>query len=257
MADVKFVLWHYSPSLIAAIVLAVLFLIGTVIHLIYRIRRAATFANCMIVGGIFETAGYGCRAYAHFNTTATIPYAIQSLLILLGPILFAASVYMFLARVILASGAEHLSPLPATRIAKIFVLGDVTCFIVQAAGGGILSAAKSQNTLDIGNWVILAGLVLQIIIFFGFIATITSFHIRFSGYSSEKKVASPDVSNKTLKQIYFLYTASVLITARNIYRVLEFGLGQEGYLIKHEWTLIAFDGALMVMVLLISNYWYF
>lgn len=174
---------------------------------------------------------------------------MQSLFILLAPILFAASVYMFLGRTIRISNREQLAILPVRWITRIFVGGDVTCFIVQAAGGGVLSAAKSQSTIDIGNYIILTGLALQIAVFAVFIVTAALFHVRFLRISS-------DVGSRTSRQLWLLYTTSTLITARNIYRVLEYGFGQDGYLIGHEWTLYVFDAGLMILVMLTSAAWY-
>ena len=38
-----------------------------------------------------------------------------------------------------------------------------------------------------------------------------------------------------------IYTVSVLIMIRSIYRVIGFVEGQEGYLMTHEWTLYICD----------------
>lgn len=221
--------------------------------------------NCLIAGGICEFStnkqrlrlisvveiiGYGARAAAHFETTSTICYAVQSLFLLLAPILLAASVYMYLGHLIRLSRREDLAIMPTRWITKAFVLGDVTCFLIQAAGGGILSAAKSQSTVDIGNYVILAGLVLQIMFFAWFVVVATLFHARFVGVSKDAS------DNSILRQLGLLYVASALITGRNVYRVLEYALGQDGYLLKHEWSLYVFDGGFMVVVLMSCLAWY-
>jgi hypothetical protein len=52
----------------------------------------------------------------------------QTLLILLAPILFAASIYMFLSRIITATGSVSYSIIRPTRLTKVFVGGDVLCF---------------------------------------------------------------------------------------------------------------------------------
>jgi hypothetical protein len=203
-----------------------------------------------LLGGIFEVVGYGFRAYAHFKMNSTTPYAVQSLLLLLGPILFAASIYMFLGRVIRASGLEHLSPVPVRYITKIFVAGDCATFGVQAVGGGVLSAAKKASLIPVGNDIILAGLVLQVVIFFGYVATTTIFHLRLR--QSPVKSAKLDTDHS----LVILYGASLLITLRNVYRILEYALGQKGYLVKHEWALYAFDAAPMILVMIITMAWY-
>jgi hypothetical protein len=59
---------------------------------------------------------------------------MQTLLILLGPALFAASIYMILARLIRYLGAEDYALVRTTWMTKIFVAGDVLSFLGQSAG---------------------------------------------------------------------------------------------------------------------------
>jgi hypothetical protein len=59
---------------------------------------------------------------------------MQSLLILLAPALFAASIYMVLARIINLVDGEALSVIKVKFVTKVFVLGDVLSFLVQSTG---------------------------------------------------------------------------------------------------------------------------
>jgi hypothetical protein len=61
-------------------------------------------------------------------------YVVQTLLILLAPGLYAASIYMVLGRLIRLLDAEKLSPIRVNWLTKIFVLGDVLSFVMQGAG---------------------------------------------------------------------------------------------------------------------------
>ncbi|CUM63847.1 uncharacterized protein PRCAT00001432001 [Priceomyces carsonii] len=61
-----------------------------------------------IIGGLFEVIGYIGRATSHSNVTSLSPYIIQSVLLLVAPVLFAASIYMSLGRLIACLDcAEH------------------------------------------------------------------------------------------------------------------------------------------------------
>lgn len=62
------------------------------------------------------------------------PYIIQSLLLLLAPALFAASIYMVLGRIIRLVEAESHSLIRVNWLTKIFVTGDVLSFLVQSGG---------------------------------------------------------------------------------------------------------------------------
>ena len=48
------------------------------------------------------------------------------------------------------------------------------------------------------------------------------------------------------KHHYTLYAVSGLIMARSIFRVIEYAMGQKGYLLSHEWTMYTFDSLLDV-----------
>ena len=200
-----------------------------------------------------ETVGYGARAYAHYKVDSTIAYAVQSLFILLAPILFAASVYMYLGRIITAVEGEEYCLIRARFLTKIFVCGDIFCFLVQGSGGGLMSGAKTAPRLHLGENVILAGLVLQIVIFLFFCTIALAFHIRMRGNHT------PGTIQNTIpwqRLLLGLYLVSVLITLRNVVRAIEYGMGQDGYFLEHEWTTYVFDAAPMAVVLAICMLWY-
>jgi hypothetical protein len=71
-----------------------------------------------------------------------MPYIIQSLLLLLGPSFFAASIYMILGRTIRLTGGERHSLIRPKWLTKIFVIGDVLSFFVQSGGKLDLSTPK-------------------------------------------------------------------------------------------------------------------
>lgn len=88
----------------------------------------------MLTATIVETIGYIGRILAHSNMESVPIYSLQTILILLGPALFAASIYMVLGRFIVFVRAENMSMIPVKWMTKIFVLGDVIAFLGQAVG---------------------------------------------------------------------------------------------------------------------------
>lgn len=64
-----------------------------------------------------------------------MPYIIQSLLILLGPALFAGSIYMVLGRLIRVLDAQDYSLIRVKWLTKLFLLGDILSIFGQ--GGGV------------------------------------------------------------------------------------------------------------------------
>jgi hypothetical protein len=71
---------------------------------------------------------------SHFNKEALGPYIMQSLLLLVAPALFAASIYMVLGRLIRFVHGEKYSLVRITWLTKVFVVGDILSFGLQATG---------------------------------------------------------------------------------------------------------------------------
>ncbi|EYE91586.1 uncharacterized protein EURHEDRAFT_518284 [Aspergillus ruber CBS 135680] len=89
---------------------------------------------------LVEIIGYIGRCVAHNNTTTMGPYIIANIFILLGPTLFAASIYITLERLIRRVQGEHLSLIRVTRLTKTFVWGGMLSFVVQGNSSSLSSA---------------------------------------------------------------------------------------------------------------------
>lgn len=70
------------------------------------------------------------------------PYIIQSILLLLGPTFFAASIYMILGRLIRLTNGEAHSIVRATLVTKIFLVGDILSFLAQSSGQSLSQSAN-------------------------------------------------------------------------------------------------------------------
>ncbi|KAH7371931.1 RTA1 like protein-domain-containing protein [Pyrenochaeta sp. MPI-SDFR-AT-0127] len=245
--------YKYVPSVAAAGIFVALFAILAVFHLYRTIKTRTWFCIPFVVGAVFQVIGYICRAMGKTKPNVLLPYIIQSLLILLAPILFAASVYMFLARILRATNTANYSIIRITWVTKVFVSGDILCFLIQAAGGGILASSDDKTGSDIGKGVILAGLCLQMVIFGFFVVVAAVWQKRMRRHDTK---SSETTSFNWLIYLQMLYIVSILITIRNLFRVIEYAMGSDAYLLANEWPIYAFDAALMVIVLAICAKWY-
>lgn len=83
-----------------------------------------------------EAVGYIGRAMSSTESPnfTKNPYIIQSVLLLLGPTLYAASIYMILGRLIVLLEADNYSVIKPKWLTKFFVLGDVLSFFAQGGG---------------------------------------------------------------------------------------------------------------------------
>jgi hypothetical protein len=135
-SDPHFKFYHYEPSLAAASVFAVVFGTSTIWHSILIAKhRTCYFVPC-VVGGLFEIVGYAARGVSHGQAPnpTLVPYVIQTLLILVAPALFAASIYMILGRIIVSVDGEPYSLIRKRWLTEVFVTSDVVSFFVQLSG---------------------------------------------------------------------------------------------------------------------------
>jgi hypothetical protein len=264
-------LWEYVPSLSAAIVFAILFLLITLFHIHKMVRTKMWFCIPFVIGGICmskytpktlpsrsninypgEPIGYLCRALTYNHTSSLILYLLQSLFLLLPPVLFAGTLYMVYSRVVRSVHGESHSLISPRWCTRIFVLGDLVCLNIQSTGGGLTGNDK-KLLVDIGNWIVVAGLFIQILVFVGFMWCCVVFHLRFRGYL-ESSGRRSDIPWESI--LYMLYGTSVLISIRNIFRLVEYIMGKGSYLFAHEWPIYVFDGVLMLVVMIVFWIWY-
>ncbi|KAF2828113.1 hypothetical protein CC86DRAFT_289389 [Ophiobolus disseminans] len=222
MSDVPaYVLWPYTPSIAGGAVAAIVFFVLTALHTWRLFKNRTWFCIPFVIGGLFEAIGYAARAAAHNDTVSKTPYIIQSILILIAPILFAASVYMILGRLILRTDSASYSIIRAKWVTKMFVTGDILCFFIQSGGAGMLVQADDAAGFKRGENIILGGLILQIMIFMFFVIVASIWHRRLSALPTASAAEIP-----WKKYIWFLYSASVFITVRNLCRVIEYAMGK-------------------------------
>lgn len=175
------------------------------------------------------------------------PYIIQSILLLLGPALFAATIYMLLGRIILAIDGESRSMISKKWLTKLFILGDVLSFLLQGSGGGIQSSG-TLTAMETGTKIIIGGLFVQLAFFGFFVVVALSFDYKISRSPTSISAVAPWRKHMTM-----LYVASALIMVRSVFRAIEYLQGHDGYLLGHEIYLYIFDAILMAIVMLIFN----
>lgn len=245
----RFVMYRYDISVPAAAIFVALFGISSIWHIWQTWKKRSWFLIAFIIGGLFETIGYGGRIQSSFDQFSLSPFIMQTLLLLLGPALYAASIYMILGRIIVLTGAERYAIVRPSWLTKIFVTGDVISFMMQGAGGGIMSTAKKNpaNSKK-GERIIVGGLFVQLVFFGLFVITAAVFQRKGSAHL---KSLPKDITWK--KHLLALYATSILILVRSVFRVIEYLQGNNGYLLRKEVFLYVFDSALMLGVMVIMN----
>ncbi|KAL6900048.1 RTA1 like domain-containing protein [Trichoderma evansii] len=253
MAGFEF--YHYDPSFAAAVLFTILFILAAIRHTQLVFKNRTWYFVPFLIGCLFELAGYIGRAMSAKQTPnwTLMPYLIQSLLTLLGPTLFAASIYMVLGRLIRFLDADSYSLIRPQWLTKFFLMGDVLSFFAQSGGGGILATAKSESSQNMGNNVILLGLGIQIVFFAFFMIVTMVFHVRIGKTPTVKSLST---TSPWQRFFWVLYTTSMLIMIRSIYRMAEYAQGNDGFLLKSEAFVYILDALLMFAVTVIFSFYH-
>ncbi|KAM6505822.1 hypothetical protein FSOLCH5_013998 [Fusarium solani] len=250
-----FTFYNYDPSLPAAAVFVILFALSTLVHIWQMFKSRTWYFIPFLIGCLFEAAGYIGRALSANEAPdyTKNPYIMQSILLLLGPALYAASIYMVLGRLIVLLDAGRLSLIPPKWLTKLFVLGDVLSFFAQSGGGGMLATAKDKDSVKKGENIIVGGLMIQIF-FFGFFMIVTLvFHMRIRKTPTNR---SATITTPWKKLLMVLYVTSLFILVRSAFRVAEYVLGKEGALQSNEIYIYLFDATLMALVSFLFNWFH-
>jgi len=263
-------LWNYCPSFGAAILFSVLFGIPTVAHSIQALLLRKPFACVLVMGGIWETLGYIFRILSVMHQLSSGLYTAQQLLILLAPLWINAFVYMVLGRMVhFFLEHDQIFGIKARRITLMFVLFDISAFIVQAAGGLMTSDQSSPSTQRLGLHVYMGGVGLQLVFILIFIALAARFqflvHRQESGDDVNVRVSVSlffgSFSSSTRGQqaqhlLHIVYAVLGLIIFRNIYRLVEYACGVYSNITMHEWYSYVFDAVPMLAALVLFNIWH-
>ena len=157
---------------------------------------------------------------------------------------------MVYSRVVRAVHGEAFSIISPRWCTRFFVTGDFICLNIQSGGAGFL---PHDNLVKYGNGIIVAGLALQVLIFTGFMYCCLLFHRKFRTHLAQSG-RTADIPWESV--LWMLYVTSVIISIRNIFRLVEFIAGHESYLFLNEWPVYVFDGVLMLIVMVGFYVWY-
>jgi len=114
-------------------------------------------------------------------------------------------------------------------------------------------AGGTLTSMQTGEKIIIGGLVLQVLFFGFFILTAVFFHVRLNRVPTTRS-SSPGIPWR--KHMRSLYVASSLILVRSVFRIVEYAMGNNGFLLRHEAFLYVFDAALMLAVMVWFNWWH-
>ncbi|KAJ5974491.1 ZIP metal ion transporter [Penicillium waksmanii] len=270
--------YSYDPSLVVAIVAAVLYGIAFLLTLIQWVRYKSWVWLTMVVAAAMEAIGYIARCISTQNVTEKSVYVLQFALIILAPVLMAACCYVLFGRIIFLvvpreSRTFKLCWVPPRFITPLFVGFDIVALFLQLVGAVMLSSVSVGDTgaaqkLDRGKSIAQAGVIIQLVAFGMFSVAAVRFNFtskRFAKSISERYESSGEKSyiiDGLVKKKHWpallrvVNFTTLLILVRSIYRLVEFTEGTTGYLNTHEWTMYVFDALVIYPCVALYVYWH-
>lgn len=123
-------MWKTKAWFLTALVL------GCLCKLILREKVHQDTLKLTVITSV-EGIGYAARTVSARQDPGCwtlMPYIISTILVLLGPTLFSATIYMTLGRIVaLVHGDKHVL-IKQHLITRVFVTGDAVCLFLQCAG---------------------------------------------------------------------------------------------------------------------------
>ncbi|KAJ7088125.1 RTA1 like protein-domain-containing protein, partial [Mycena epipterygia] len=150
------------------------------------------------------------------------------------PCLFLATDYILLARLVATFDKEvsdRCLLMRSSRIVKIFLWSDWATFMLQGNGGG-LTANKNATVVNIGNKLVLAGLILQALSFLLFTCVLIVFGWRLL---SRRPIDDWRIL------FYVMCITCIGISVRSVFRIAELAGGADGTIATHEGYFYLFD----------------
>ncbi|KAK5052038.1 hypothetical protein LTR84_002842 [Exophiala bonariae] len=253
-------LYFYNPSTALAVVFSVLYFLLTLYHFHISILYARKqpikhrYTIPLFVAALISTAGWSVRIASIKNKSSIPLYATSASYVVISPIFVCATLYLLLTRLIRSSlpegPAQVFFHIPPRWLGRMFITSDIFSFLTQCSGSGIASSGNWEGNLkDVGTNVLLVGLALQLATFSTFLLVL--------GRVVRRVDRSRDIGfdPRVKKVILGVWIAGFFVQTRSIYRVVEFGLGIDGYPFRNEWCLYVLEAAPMFIAIAVLG-WY-
>lgn len=164
LCPVEATVYGYYPNLGANAFFCASFAVFTIAQLVLGIRyKTWTWMIATVVGCAMESIGYGGRIMMNRNPFDGGGFKMQIVCLILAPSLLSASIDLTLKHVVIVFGTEK-SRIRPNLYTWVFIGLDVASILIQAIGGAIAaSGEENRSLLDIGNNLMLVGIIVQVV----------------------------------------------------------------------------------------------
>jgi len=203
----------------------------------------------MFCGLALEVIGYIGRIMLHHNPFDFNNFLIYLIPLTIGPAFLSGSIYLCLARIIVTYGSQ-ISRLKPRTYAIFFMCSDFLSLVLQAAGGAIAAIANTPSLGNTGRYVMIAGLVLQVVSLGAFLALWLDFLLALRKVREDlrgRRFAVVRAGRNFKAFNYALWLATILILIRSVYRVVELQGGFSGTVASNEAAFMVLEGPMIIL----------
>jgi hypothetical protein len=171
----------------------------------------------------------------------------------IGPAFLSASIYLCLARIVVAYG-ENLSRFTPRLYTITFITFDFIALLLQAIGGAIASGATTSSQDKMGINIMVAGVGWQVGSLGIFAILCAEFAWRVHRSSESQRNPNFTLLRNTFRFQGFLWTlglATLAIFVRSVFRCAELQGGFHGKLANQQITFMILEGAMIVSAVLL------
>ncbi|TKA66064.1 hypothetical protein B0A49_06892 [Cryomyces minteri] len=241
--------YQYVPTLPGNALYLAIFVLLLALQLGFSIRyRTWGFLGGMFGGLMLEILGYVGRVQLHSKPFIDPPFLMQLVTLTIGPAFLAASIYLYLARLIVATGPS-LSYFRPRTYTILYISCDSISLLLQAAGGALASSATTASADQTGINIMIAGLGCQVASLTLFLSLCGEFAFRVA-----RNLSAMDPAFAALRATFrfraftaALRVATLAIFARSVFRVAELSQGFHGALANQEATFMVLEGGMIVV----------
>ncbi|CDR49705.1 RHTO0S30e00650g1_1 [Rhodotorula toruloides] len=239
--------WGYWPNNGWAMFTLVAFGLSALLH-IYQILRSRYWSFVMVVMGCGgEMYGWSMRWIGGQNLLRG--YGEQLAALTVSPIVFSGALYSLFGS-LARSMNPSLLPIGSKKLTWWLFGVEFFTLLVQVGGGATAAGAEDASTFNVGSWIMLGGIVAQLVVTLIFLAV---FGVYFSRLRSRHNV---DIryADSHLKVVFWgIIAISSLIVIRGAYRTAELSEGMFGPIAHSQAGLILGDCIPMLAVTYIFN----
>ena len=236
--------YQYDPVLGILVAASIIFGLETAILLYQSLRSRSYFLLWLVVFTACECGGY--VAFCFFQTNPALnSYLAELILIILAPNFVTLVNYVVISRIIPWAGFESSTFLArrSNLVPAFFLSSDLLCLVLQSIGGSQLSQAHHNGQFDnskfnLGRNLTLAGISAQL-------AFQSSFALLavYIYYRMPNRMVKLELHWTWLCMLITM----ILVSMRNIYRIVEFAGGQYSAIDSTQVPYLVMDLLLMLL----------